>query len=68
MRYRSLIAGLILSAGAFAQLTSFPKPNYFRETFAKTQTKVELAPPAKLKDFVQGDKAGTLAQELSGSS
>src|SRR6478672_10374922 len=56
MRYRSLIAGLILSGCAFAQLTTFPKPNYFRETFAKSQTKVELAPPAKLKDFVQGDK------------
>src|SRR5689334_14886017 len=56
MRYRSLITGLILSTGAFAQLTSFPKPNYFRETFAKTQPKVELQPPAKLKDFVQGDK------------
>ncbi len=56
MRYRSLIAGLILSTAAFAQLTSFPKPNYFRETFAKAQTKVELQPPAKLKDFVQDGK------------
>jgi outer membrane protein TolC len=37
-------------------LTSFPKPNYFRETFAKSQTKVELQAPAKLKDFVHGDK------------
>src|SRR5207302_7656147 len=47
---------LILAAGAFAQLSSFPKPNYFRETFAKTQVKVELAPPVKLRDFVVGDK------------
>jgi outer membrane protein TolC len=37
-------------------LTSFPKPNYFRETFNKTVPKVELQSPAKLKDFVQGDK------------
>jgi outer membrane protein TolC len=37
-------------------MTSFPKPNYFRETFAKSQTKVELQPPVKLKDFVHGDK------------
>ena len=56
MRYRSLIAGLILSTAAFAQLTSFPKPNYFRETFSKAQPKVELQPPAKLKDFVQDGK------------
>ena len=56
MRHRSLLAGLILSSCAFAQLTSFPKPNYFRETFAKTQTKVELQPPVKLKDFVHSDK------------
>jgi len=56
MRYRSLLAGLILSSCAFAQLTTFPKPNYFRETFAKTQPRVELQPPVRLKDFVQGDK------------
>jgi outer membrane protein len=56
MLSRTLTAGLILAAGASAQLTSFPKPNYFRETFNKTVPKVELQPPAKLKDFVQGDK------------
>src|SRR2546430_1916916 len=56
MLSRTLTTGLILSAGAFAQLTSFPKPNYFRETFSKTTPKVELLPPAKLKDYVQGDK------------
>ena len=56
MLYRSLIAGLILTGAAFAQLTSFPKPKYFRETFNKTVPKVELQAPAKLKDFVQGDK------------
>src|SRR5215472_3093747 len=56
MLYRSFAAGLILTGAAFAQLTSFPKPNYFRETFNKTVPKVELQAPAKLKDFVQGDK------------
>jgi outer membrane protein len=56
MRHRSLLTGLILSGCAFAQLTTFPKPNYFRETFAKTQPKVELQPPVKLKDFVHSDK------------
>src|SRR5947207_14826410 len=56
MLSRTATTGLILAAGAFAQLTSFPKPNYFRETFDKSTPKVELQPPAKLKDFVQGDK------------
>src|SRR5215471_11319530 len=56
MLLRSLTAGLILAAGAFAQLTSFPKPNYFRETFAKTETKVTLKDPVKLPDYVVGDK------------
>src|SRR5689334_2530531 len=56
MRHRFVIAGLLISSSAFAQLTSFPKPNYFRETFAKTNPKVELQAPAKLKDFVVGGK------------
>ncbi|MDE3164939.1 MAG: hypothetical protein KGN36_03960, partial [Acidobacteriota bacterium] len=50
------MAGLLLSAGAFAQLTSFPKPNYFRETFQSSVPKVELEPPVKLKDFVADGK------------
>ena len=45
-----------MTAGAFAQMSSFPKPSYFRETFQKTQTKVELKDPVKLKDFVVADK------------
>ncbi len=56
MRFRTLIACLILAAGAFAQNTSFPKPSYFREAFQKTQTKVELRDPVKLKDFVVDGK------------
>ncbi len=56
MVFRSLITGLIFAAGAFAQLTSFPKPSYFRETFNKPNTKVELQPPARLKDFVVDGK------------
>jgi outer membrane protein len=56
MRYRSLLAGLILSSCAFAQTSIFPKPSYFRETFAKSQPKVELQAPAKLKDYVHSDK------------
>jgi outer membrane protein TolC len=37
-------------------MTSFPKPNYFRETFNKTKTTVELKDPVKLKDYVHSDK------------
>jgi outer membrane protein len=56
MLYRILITGTLLTAGAFAQMSSFPKPNYFRETFQKTQTKVSLRDPLKLKDFVVDGK------------
>lgn len=56
MLLRTLITGTLLAAGAFAQLSSFPKPNYFRETFAKSTTKVELKDPVRLKDFVVGDR------------
>jgi outer membrane protein len=56
MLLRTLITGLLITAGAFAQLTNFPKPNYFRETFNKTQTKVELKDPVRLKDFVHDGK------------
>jgi outer membrane protein len=56
MLLRTFLTGTILAAGAFAQLSSFPKPSYFRETFSKTQTKVELKDPVRLKDFVVGDK------------
>ncbi len=56
MLLRTFIAGILLAAGAFAQMTSFPKPSYFRETFSKTSTKVELKDPVRLKDFVVGDK------------
>ncbi|MEO8372656.1 MAG: TolC family protein [Candidatus Solibacter sp.] len=54
MLFRTLATGILLTTGAFAQ--SFPKPSYFRETFNKTQPKVELKDPVRLKDFVVGDK------------
>ena len=56
MLLRTIISGILLAAGAWAQLSSFPKPSYFRETFSKTQTKVELKDPVRLQDFVAGDK------------
>src|SRR5689334_6295422 len=56
MLLRTLVTGILLAAGAFAQLSSFPKPNYFRETFQKTQTRVQLKDPVRLKDFVVSGK------------
>jgi outer membrane protein len=56
MLLRTIFTGIFAAAGALAQLSSFPKPNYFRETFAKTQTHVELKDPVRLQDFVVGDK------------
>jgi outer membrane protein len=49
---RSLFSLLLLAPCACAQLTSFPKPHYFEETFRRARTRVELQPPVKLKDFV----------------
>ena len=56
MLFRTLFTGILLTAGAFAQTSSFPKPSYFRETFQRTQTKVELKDPVRLKDFVADGK------------
>jgi outer membrane protein TolC len=56
MLFRTLLAGILLTAGALAQTSSFPKPSYFRETFQRTQTKVELKDPVRLKDFVADGK------------
>jgi outer membrane protein TolC len=56
MLLRTLLTGILLAAGALAQLSSFPKPSYFRETFSKTRTTVELKDPVRLQDFVVGGK------------
>jgi outer membrane protein TolC len=56
MLFRSFFAGFLLAAAAFGQLASFPKPSYFRETFARPVTKVELQSPARLPDYVVGGK------------
>jgi outer membrane protein TolC len=56
MLLRPFTIGILLAAGAFAQMSSFPKPSYFRETFSKMQPKIELKDPVGLKDFVAGGK------------
>jgi outer membrane protein TolC len=55
---RFLICAALYVASASAQISSFPKPSYFRETFARPVTKVELQPPARLADFVVEEKEG----------
>jgi outer membrane protein TolC len=50
---RTLTTGILLATGAFAQMSSFPKPNYFRETFKNVDTRIVLQPPARLRDFVK---------------
>lgn len=46
---------VVLAAAATAcaadQDPFFPKPSYFRKYFARTVTRVELAPPAKFEDY-----------------
>jgi outer membrane protein len=56
MRFTILIPLGLIAGSAFAQLASFPKPSYFRETFSKNLPRVELQQPARLQDFVQSDK------------
>ena len=56
MRFRFYIPLWLLAGSAFAQMTSFPKPDYFRETFSKNIPKVELQAPVRLQDAVVSDK------------
>jgi outer membrane protein len=56
MILRLFLASVLLMAAAFGQLASFPKPSYFRETFARPVTKVELQAPVRLPDYVVGGK------------
>jgi len=56
MLSRTILTGTLLTAGAFAQMSSFPKPSYFRETFQRTKTEVSLRDPVRLKDFVVSGK------------
>jgi outer membrane protein TolC len=53
---RYFFVGLLWTAAAFGQLVSFPKPSYFRETFARPITKVELQSPTRLEDYVVDGK------------
>ena len=52
----TFLLAMLFAEAAFGQLASFPKPAYFRETFARPVTKVELRSPARLQDYVVGGK------------
>jgi outer membrane protein TolC len=53
---------VIGAAAALAQVNSFPRPSYFRETFAHPATEIELAPPVRLEDFVVDGKDGKVLE------
>ena len=67
MLLRTLITGILLAAGAFAQVSSFPKPSYFRETFSKIAAEGRIERPGAVEGFRGGRQAGTVAEELSGA-
>jgi outer membrane protein len=59
MSYKALIiaalaAGSLMPAQIFAP--RFPSPDYFRHTFQRPDTRVELEPPVRLQDFAVGGK------------
>ena len=56
MLSRAFLSSFLFMAAAFGQLASFPKPSYFRETFARPITNVELQSPVRLPDYVVGGK------------
>jgi outer membrane protein TolC len=47
---------LLAAFSAFGQVPSFPRPSYFRQTFAPPETRVELHNPVRLHDFVVDGK------------
>lgn len=53
---RLIGTALFLTASVFAQVASFPRPAYFRDTFSKPITKVELQAPVRLSDFTVDGK------------
>ena len=56
MLSRPFLIGILITAICWAQQNPFPKASYFRETFSKPITRVELKPPVRLEDFVVDGK------------
>jgi outer membrane protein TolC len=55
MLSRIFCIGFLLATGAFAQLSSFPKPDYFRQSFGHTSTRVDLR-NVNVQDSLAGGK------------
>jgi outer membrane protein len=49
---------MISAPGVCAQISSFPRPSYFHEIFARPVTQVQLQAPVRLSDYLVEDKAG----------
>jgi len=62
MLLRLTLLLLTAATAVLAQVNSFPKPNYFRQAFARPATQVELAPPVRLQDFVVAAKDGKVLE------
>jgi outer membrane protein len=58
MLFRFVVTAFVGAAMVRAQVSSFPKPSYFREVFGRAVTNVELQPPLRLSEFVVEDKEG----------
>jgi outer membrane protein TolC len=56
MSHRFFLIGFLCISVAWGQLSTFPRPSYFRETFARPVTRVELKGPVRLQDYVVGGK------------
>src|SRR3990172_1983116 len=56
MSHRLLVTGLFCASLGWGQLSTFPRPSYFREAFARPVTHVELKGPVRLQDYVVGGK------------
>jgi len=56
MLLRTALLLLLLSVCALSQTPSFPRPSYFQQTFARSQTTVSLDDPVRLGEFVVDGK------------
>src|SRR5436190_610196 len=54
-RFIAILLVFVLTAAA-QDKNFFPKPSYFRETFATPNSKIEMLPPVRLSDFVVDGK------------
>jgi outer membrane protein TolC len=60
--WTALLYFAIGAASGTAQVNSFPKPDYFRQSFIHPATHVELAAPVRLQDFVVPVKDGKVLE------